>query len=135
VELVPYGGEGYGYRRQWLKARQGVLGSETPQEKLVSGLALCLSELNLGRPVAALNALEPLTPPSAGGLNLNTVGYLKAVALIQLGRVEEARPRLQAAASDTSSTLDGLGDVLVRPLAQDLLRQLPPPPPSPTPSG
>jgi hypothetical protein len=129
-QLVPYGGESFGNRRLWLKARQGVLGSETPQEQLIARLCLCLAELNLGRPVEALKALDPLQPPAAGPLNSGTVGYLRAVALVQLGRVEEARPMLAAAAADNTATLDGLGEVLVQPLAADLLRQLPPPPPS-----
>lgn len=131
AQLVPYGGESYGNRRLWLKARQGVLGSETPQEQLLSRLSLCLAELNLGRPVEALKALEPLQPPASGALDASTVGYLRAVALVQLGRVEEARPLLQSASEDAGATLDGLGEVLVQPLAGELLRRLPAPPPAP----
>ncbi len=128
-ELVPYGGERYGYRRQWLKARQDVLGSETAREQLVARLSLACANLNLGRPVDALAALEPLQPPATGPLNKNSVGYLRAVTLVQLGRPEEARSDLRAAAQDESASLDGLGAFLVAPLASDLLRQLPPPPP------
>ncbi len=131
IELVPFGGETFGYRRQWLKARQGVAGSETSQEKLVSGLCLAYANLNLGRPVEAMSALEPLQPPSSGVLDQNTVDYLKAVALVQLGRAEEGRAYLKAAAGDPVASLDGTGCVLVAPLALDLLRQLPPPPPPP----
>ncbi len=132
IELVPFGGESFGYRRQLLKARQGVAGSETPQEKLVSGLCLAYANLNLGRPVEALSALAPLQPPSSGALDQNTVDYLKAVALVQLGRAEEGRAYLKASAGDPVASLDGTGSVLVAPLALDLLRQLPPPPPPPT---
>lgn len=131
TELVPFGGETFGYRRQWLKARQGVAGSETPQEKLLSGLCLAYASLNLGRPIEAMSALEPLQPPSSGALDQNTVNYLKAVALVQLGRAEEGRAYLKAAAGDPVASLDGTGCVLVAPLALDLLRQLPPPPPPP----
>jgi hypothetical protein len=131
VELVAFGGERYTYRRQWLKAKQAIVGAETSQEQLVARLCLCLAELNLGRPVEALKALDPIEAPSTGVLDANTVGYLRAVALVQLGREEEARGLLKAAASNTTATLDGLGGALVQPLAQDLLRQLPPPPPPP----
>lgn len=127
--LIAFGGERYSYRRQWLKARQAVVGAETSQEQLVARLCLCLAELNLGRPVEALQAVEPLAAPAAGALNSSTVNYLRAVALVQLGREEEARGPLQAASSDAAATLDGVGGTLVQPLAQDLLRQLPPPPP------
>jgi hypothetical protein len=37
------------------------------------------------------------------------------------------------AAGDASGSLDGLGQVLIQPLAADILRQLPPPPPPPAP--
>jgi hypothetical protein len=131
VELVAFGGDGYPYRRQWLKAKQATVGAETVQEQLVARLCLCLAELNLGRPVEALKALDPVEAPPTGSLDVNTVGYLKAVALVQLGREEEARGPLIAAASDATATVDGLGGTLVQPLAQDLLRQLPPPPPPP----
>ena len=131
VELVAFGGDRYPYRRQWLKAKQATVGAETVQEQLVARLCLCLAELNLGRPVEALKALDPVEAPSTGALDINTVGYLKAVALVQLGREEEARESLKTAASDAAATLDGLGGALVQPLAQDLLRQLPPPPPVP----
>jgi hypothetical protein len=135
VELVAFGGDRYPYRRQWLKAKQATVGAETVQEQLVARLCLCLAELNLGRPVEALKALDPVEAPSAGALDVNTVGYLKAVALVQLGREEEAREPLRAAASDATATLDGLGGALVQPLAQDLLRQLPPPPLPPPPGA
>jgi hypothetical protein len=133
VELVAFGGDRYPYRRQWLKAKQATVGAETDQEQIVARLCLCLAELNLGRPVEALKALDPVEAPSTGALDVNTVGYLKAVALVQLGREEEARGPLNAAASDATATLDGLGGALVQPLAQDLLRQLPPPPLPPPP--
>ena len=58
--LVAFGGDTLCIRRQWLKARQAVVGAETSQEQLVARLCLCLAELNLGRPVEALKALEPL---------------------------------------------------------------------------
>ena len=127
--FVAFGGERYTYRRQWLKAKQAVVSAETGQEQFLARLCLCLAELNLGRPVEALKALEPLDAPPSGALNSGTVSYLRAVALVQLGREEEARGVLQTASSDANATLDGVGGTLVQPLAQDLLRQLPPPPP------
>ena len=73
--------------------------------------------------------------PASGPLDQGTVSYVRAVALVQLGRTEEAREPLRSASADASASLDGLGTVLVAPLAADLLRQLPPPPALPPAAG
>lgn len=129
--VTPYGGVTYGYRRQWLLARQGVAGAESGPEQFYSRANLACADLNLGRPAEALKDLEGQKAPAAEGFNASSLDYLRAVALVQLGRVEEARPLLTAAAGDEAASLDGLGRVLVEPLAKDLLRQMPPPPPPP----
>lgn len=131
--VAPYGGATYGYRRQWLLARQGVAGAETGQEQFFSRANLACADLNLGRPAEALKDLENQQAPAGEGFNASSLGYLRAVALVQLGRVEEARPLLVAASGDEAASLDGLGRVLVEPLAKDLLRQMPPPPVPPAP--
>jgi len=125
-ELTPYGGQSYAYRRQWLLGRQAVLGSESEEEKLYALMSLAAAELNLGRPQEALRVMDSADVPGAPAAS-----YLKAVALVQLGRLDEARPLLQALTGDPAASLDGLGRILLQPIAADLLRQLPPPPPPP----
>jgi hypothetical protein len=118
---------GFGYRRAWLLARQAALSGATPDQRLWAGMSLACAEMNLGRPEQALAALDGLSAPPAGPLSDKALAYLKAVALVQLGRGDEAYPLLTAAAADPQASLDGWGDVLLQPLALDLLRQLPPP--------
>ncbi len=128
-----YGGSSFPYRRLWLLSRQAVLGAESTFEKRPAVLNLACADLNLGRPDQALKDLDMLGAESSGEPAGAAWSYLRAVALIQLNRVEEARPLLLSAAGDPSASLDGLGDILVQPLATDLLQQLPPPPPPPLP--
>jgi len=125
-DVLPYSGPSSDYRKKWLLSRQAMLGAETPEEAATAVLNLALTDLNLNRPKAAFEDIEGLknewrTPATA---------YVKAVALIRLGRPEEARAPLLEAAGAPQAFLDGLGDILLKPLALDLLKQLPPPPPS-----
>jgi hypothetical protein len=117
----------------WLLSTQAVLSAESAEDRVAAGMNLACAELNLGRPEKALLALDGLQPPEGAALGPSALGYLKAVALTQLGRPEDARPLLMAAAADSGASLDGWGSVLVQPLAIDLLRQLPPPPTPPLP--
>jgi hypothetical protein len=126
--VLPYGGFDYGYRRMWLLSRQATLVAESLEDRVAAGMNLASAELNLGRPERALQALDAVQPQEGSALGPQAVGYLRAVALAQLGRVEEARPLLTACAADRDASLDGWGLVLVQPLAVDLLRQLPAPP-------
>jgi hypothetical protein len=135
--VVPYGGPGFGYRRLWLLARQEILSGEGEPRGVAGRLVAALCALNLGLPAGALTALEgapsQLGPLFAGALRPASVAYVRGVALLQSGRTEEARASLQQAAADTEAALDGEGEYPVKPLASDLLRQLPPPPPPPPP--
>jgi hypothetical protein len=132
LSVVPYGGTSYEYRRQWLLARQADMGAENPQQRQFALMNVAAAALNLGLPSEALKALDEVGQPAPNGPSTSAVAYLKAVALLQLDRIEEARPLLLTAASDSSASLDGLGRILVRPLATDALRQLPPPPAPPS---
>jgi len=133
--VVPYGGAGFSYRRRWLLSRQEILSGEGEAAGLAGRLSAALCSLNLGLPAEALGALDGLSaaPPAmfAAALRPASVAYLRGVALVQLGRVEEARAALQTAAADPDAALDGEGEYPVKPLAADLLAQLPPPPPPP----
>lgn len=112
-----------------LLAQQAVLSAETPVERRAAALNRAFAEISLGRPQQALEALEGV-PEEPGEPGPAAVAYARGVALLHLGRTEEARPFLLAAAGDPGATLDGLGDLLAAPLAADLLRQLPGPPPA-----
>jgi hypothetical protein len=90
---------------------------------------VAFAELNLGRPAVALDGLKNVTAPDSRFFSRASLDYVRGVALIQLGRLQEARPLLLSAAGDASATLDGVGDILAQPLAMDLLRQIPAPPP------
>jgi len=133
--VVPYGGADFSYRRRWLFSRQEVLSGEGEAAGLTGRLSSALCALNLGLPAEALSTLDGATaaPASvfAAALRPASVAYLRGVALVQLGRLEEARAALQTAAADPDAALDGDGEFPVKPLAAELLRQLPPPPPPP----
>jgi hypothetical protein len=134
--VAGFGGVSFDYRRQWLVARQAFLGAESPDERFYSAANLACADLNLGRASETLRDLEGVEPPPSGSFSSASLSYLKAVALLRLDRVEEARPLLLTAAADPSASLDGQGKILVQPLARDALRQMPPPPPvSPVPPG
>lgn len=133
--VVGFGGVNFDYRRLWLVARQAYLGAESPAERFFAAANLACADLNLGRPADALKDLEGVEPPASGNFSKAGMAYLEAVALLQLGRTEEARPLLISAASDPSVSLDGQGRVLVQPLARDALRQMPPPPPPAPPAA
>lgn len=128
-EVIPYAGPEAGYRRFWLLAHQALLGAEDPVEGFAARLNVALAELNLGRPAVALEDLKDAAAPKSPFFGAATLDYVRAVALIQLGQPQKARPLLLAAAGDAKATLDGVGGILVQPLAIDLLRQLPAPPP------
>ncbi len=128
VKVLPYSGPNGEYRRQWLLARQASLGAENPFSAFAARMNLAFADLNLGRPAEALKDLENLKPPEAGPLDRASVYYVRAVALVRMGFPEKAGPLLLSAAGDKNATLDGLGNILVEPLALDLLRQLSLPP-------
>ncbi len=130
-EVIPYEGPDAGYRRLWLLAHQALLGAEDPVEGFAARLNAALAELNLGRPAVALEDLKDTAAPGSPFFGAATLDYVRAVALIQLGQPQKARPLLLTAAGDAKATLDGVGNILVQPLAIDLLRQLPAPPPPP----
>ncbi|MGC8762726.1 MAG: PEGA domain-containing protein [Acidobacteriota bacterium] len=113
-----------------LLAQQGSLSAENPLERRAAALNRAFAEISLGRPQRALEALEGVSAEEPGEPGPSAVAYARAVALLHLGRTEEARPFLLSAAGDPAATLDGLGDLLAAPLAADLLRQLPAPPPA-----
>ena len=127
--VIPYVGPNAGYRRLWLFGRQALLGAESPAEAFAARMNVAFAELNLGRPAVALDDLKDASAPDSRFFSRASLDYVRGVALIQLGRPQEARPLLLGAAGDASATLDGVGDILAQPLAIDLLRQLPAPPP------
>lgn len=128
--ILCYRGLYFGYRRAWLLSKQALLGAEAPEERLTASMNLASCELSIGRPEQALAALQGLTAQPGGVVSPSALAYLKAVALAQLGRGDEARQSLLAASQDATASLDGYGAVLIQPLATDLLRQLPAAPPS-----
>lgn len=113
-----------------LLAQQAALSAESPLDDRAAALNRAFAEISLGRPQKALDALEK-APADPGEPGPAAVAYARAVALLHLGRTEEARPLLLAAAGVPDATLDGLGDLLAAPLAADLLRRLPAPPAGP----
>lgn len=135
--VVAYGGPAFGYRRQWLQCRQESLsGGESPRAT-AGRLGAAFAALNLGRPADALEVLAGVPaapgPAFAGALAPASADYARALALLRLGRTEEARAALQRAAQDSAAALDPEGTCPVKPLATELLGQLPPPPPPPAP--
>lgn len=131
--VLPYAGFDGAYRKMWLLSTQAALSADSPEDRVAAGMGLACAELDLGSPEKALAALEGLQATEEMALRPSALGYIRAVALVQLGRPEEARPLLVAAAADAGASLDGWGNILVQPLAVDLLRQLPPPPAPPLP--
>jgi len=124
TRVVPDGPDA---RKRFLLARQALLSAEGPAQSRAARLNLAFAHLNMGRPSEALECLEGSPESLEGSPGASAVAYARAVALLHLGRTEEARPFLLAAAGDRDGSLDGLGDMLIQPLAEDLLRQIPPP--------
>lgn len=129
--VVPYGGEGFGYRRLWLLSRQEVLSGGADARGLAGRMNAAFASLNLGNAAGALAALEGATGGFVGALRPASVAYARGVALLRLGRLEEARAALQQATADADAALDPGGEYPAAPLAKELLAQLPPPPPLP----
>ncbi|MEW6758415.1 MAG: PEGA domain-containing protein [Acidobacteriota bacterium] len=123
TRVVPDGPDA---RKRCLLSRQALLSAEDPAQSRAARLNLAFAHLNMGRPSEALESLEGSPESPEGSPGTSAVAYARAVALLHLDRTEEARPFLLAAASDRDGSLDGLGDILVQPLAEDLLRQIPP---------
>jgi tetratricopeptide (TPR) repeat protein len=124
TRVVPDGPDA---RKRYLLSRQALLSAEGPSQARAARLNLAFANLNMGRPDQALDSLEGAPESPEGAPGASAVAYARAVALLHLGRPDEARPFLLAAAGDRDGSLDGLGDILVQPLAEDLLRQIPPP--------
>ncbi|MEJ2368082.1 MAG: hypothetical protein P8Z49_06990 [Acidobacteriota bacterium] len=113
-------------------SREEVLGGSSPGRQARARLNVAFADLNLHRPQAALEDLKTFAGASHEGVPEAVVDYVKAVALVQLGRGVEAFPLLQSAAQGKNDSLDGCGSILIRPLANNLLEQLPPlPQPAP----
>lgn len=123
--VLPYSGPDGDYRKRRLLSRQAMLGAESREAAVTAVLNLALADLDLNRAKAALKDIEGLKKEWRN----SSIAYVEAVALIRLGRVEQARGLLFEAAGDEKASLDGFGNILLKPLAVDLLKQLPPPPP------
>lgn len=130
-DVLPYSGPSSDYRKKRLLSRQAMLGAESREAAVTAVLNLALADLNLNRAKAALKDIEGLKKEWRN----SSIAYVEAVALIRLGRPEEARAPLLEAAGAPQAFLDRLGDILLKPLALDLLKQLPSPPASPAGEG
>jgi len=106
--------------------------AESEEAASVAQMNLACAWLNLGRSGNAFAALEKIPPGGVPPTRAAALAYLKAAALARLGKLAEARELAASAASESAASLDGFGDILVQPLAKDLLNQLPAPPAPPT---
>ncbi len=131
--ITPYGGGDFGYRRLFLLSRQEIVIEGDTTAGLAGRFNAALAALNLGLPAEALKQIGDVQGGFYGPLRQASVAYLRGVCLLELSRLEEARPLLQQAAGDDIAALDLGGEYPVAPLARDLIKQLPPPPPPPPP--